>query len=64
MTEKQLTEWKDALAKSGIVYKTDDEYLEAMKNLAGFFDVLIQIDQRVKRNQTESSSEDDDSSKS
>lgn len=50
ITDKQLEDWKKALAKSNIVYDTDEEYREAMNNLAGFFDVLIQIDleQRAK----------------
>lgn len=50
ITGKQLEDWKKALAKSNIVYDTDEEYREAMNNLAGFFDVLIQIDleQRAK----------------
>lgn len=49
MDEKKLAEWKQALAKSGITYETDEEYDEALKNLAGFFDVLIQIDLEQKR---------------
>lgn len=49
ITEKQLEDWKGALAKSNIFYDTDDEYREAMNNLAGFFDVLIQIDLEQKR---------------
>lgn len=49
ITDKQLEDWKKALAKSYIVYDTDDEYREAMNNLAGFFDVLIQIDLEQKR---------------
>lgn len=51
ITDKQLTAWKDTLAKSGIVYDTDDEYRDAMQNLAGFFDVLIQIDLQQKASQ-------------
>ena len=47
--EKKLAEWKQALAKSGITYDADEEYEEALKNLAGFFDVLIQIDLEQKR---------------
>lgn len=49
ITDKQLEDWKGALAKSNIVYDTDDEYREAMSNLAGFFDVLIQMDLEQKR---------------
>lgn len=49
MDANKLAEWKEALAKSGITYETDEEYEEALKNLAGFFDVLIQIDLEQKR---------------
>lgn len=48
MNAKKLAEWKQALAKSGITYETNEEYEEALKNLAGFFDVLIQIDQEQR----------------
>jgi hypothetical protein len=49
ITDKQLVGWKNALAKSNIIYDTDDDYREAMHNLVGFFDVLIQIDLEQKR---------------
>lgn len=49
ITDKQLEGWKNALAKSNIIYDTDDDYREAMHNLVGFFDVLIQIDLEQKR---------------
>lgn len=45
MSEKRLQSWKDTFAKSGIVYDTDDEYREAIYNLVGYFDLLIQMDQ-------------------
>ena len=48
LTDKELAEWKEAFAKSGIKYETDDEYREAVYNLVGFFDVLIQMDQQQK----------------
>lgn len=44
ITDKQLDEWKVTLAKSDITYDSDDDYREALLNLVGFFDVLIQID--------------------
>jgi len=50
LTPKQLQEWKEALAKSGIKYETDEEYKEALHNLAGYFDILIQIDLKQKNN--------------
>lgn len=49
ITDKQLEGWKASLAKSGIVYDTDDDYREALRNLTGFFDILIQIDLDQKR---------------
>jgi len=49
ITDKQLEGWKNALAKSNMIYDTDDDYREAMHNLLGFFDVLIQIDLEQKR---------------
>jgi hypothetical protein len=49
ITDKQLQDWKKALAKSDIVYDTDDEYREAINNLVGYFDILIQMDLEQKR---------------
>lgn len=43
-----LPKVKAAFAKSGIVYETDGEYFEAMENLVGFFDLVIQMDQEQK----------------
>lgn len=51
ISTKQLEDWKATLAKSGISYETDDDYREALRNLAGFFDVLIQIDLDQKKRQ-------------
>lgn len=52
LTEKQLQEWKETFAKDGIVYETDYEYREAVHNLVGFLDTLIEIDMEVKRKNT------------
>lgn len=49
LTDKQLDEWKETFANSGIKYETDDEYTEAVNNLIGFFDVLIQMDLKQKQ---------------
>lgn len=49
ITDKQLQDWKKTLAKSDIVYDTDDEYREAINNLVGYFDILIQMDLEQKR---------------
>ena len=51
MKNDEPTHWKDALAKSGISYSTDAEYEEAMQNLVGFFDILLQIELSAKKNQ-------------
>ena len=48
ITDKQLQDWKKALDKSNIVYDTDDEYREAINNLVGYFDILIQMDLEQK----------------
>lgn len=49
LSEIQLEQWKQAFAKSGIIYETAEEYEEAINNLTGFFDVLIQIDLQQKK---------------
>lgn len=48
ITGKDLEDWKMAFAKSGIQYDTDEEYQEAIYNLVGYIDVLIQMDQQQK----------------
>lgn len=54
LTNKRLQEWKELLAKDGIHYDTDEEYREAVTNLVGYFDVLIQMDlqQKADKNKT------------
>ncbi len=56
--EKDLAKWKATFAKDGIVYKTDEEYREAISNLVGFFDILIEIDQK-QMNSPDSAIDDD-----
>lgn len=46
ITGKDLESWKVAFAKSGIKYDTDAEYQEAIYNLVGYIDTLIQMDQQ------------------
>lgn len=46
--DKSLAKWKATFAKDGIKYDTDDEYREAINNLIGFFEILIEIDQKQK----------------
>ena len=48
ITGKDLESWKVAFAKSGITYDTDEEYQEAIYNLVGYIDMLIQMDQQQK----------------
>lgn len=48
ITGKDLEDWKVAFAQSGIKYDTDEEYQEAIYNLVGYFDTLIQMDQQQK----------------
>ncbi|MGB4758480.1 MAG: hypothetical protein WBP26_00305 [Candidatus Saccharimonadales bacterium] len=52
LTDMELKRWKETLAKDGIVYDTDDDYREAISNLVGYFDVLIQMDMTQKQKQT------------
>lgn len=47
--EAQLARWKKSFAEDGIVYKTDEEYKEAINNLIGFFETLIEIDKQSKK---------------
>jgi len=48
ITGKDLESWKVAFAKSGIQYDTDAEYQEAIYNLVGYIETLIQMDQQQK----------------
>lgn len=54
LTDGQLKRWKENFAKDGITYDTDEEYREAVNNLIGYFDVLIQIDLEQKATSKES----------
>ena len=48
VTGKDLESWKVAFAKSGIKYETDEEYQEAIYNLVGYIETLMQMDQQQK----------------
>lgn len=48
INDVQLERWKKTLAKDGIIYDSDDDYREAISNLVGFFEILIEIDQKSK----------------
>ena len=49
LSDKELKKWKESFAKDGIVYESDNDYKEAVNNLVGYFDVLIQMDLEQKR---------------
>lgn len=49
INDGDLERWKSSFAKDGIVYDTDDEYREAINNLVGSFELLIEIDQKTKQ---------------
>ena len=51
--DKRLAGWKEAFAKSGIKYETDEEYQEAIHNLVSYFEVLIEMDKQQKANKKE-----------
>ena len=53
LTDKDLIKWREAFAKSGITYETDDEYREAIHNLVGYFEVLIEMDKQQKESMKE-----------
>jgi threonine dehydrogenase-like Zn-dependent dehydrogenase len=53
VTPKKLEMWKSKFAEMGIHYETDDEYIDAVNNLTGFFDVLIEMDLEQKRKKSE-----------
>jgi hypothetical protein len=50
--DESLERWKIALAKSSIEYKTDKEYYEALQNFTSFIDTLVEIDKRVKADES------------
>lgn len=45
---KSLESWKKAFAKSGIKYDTDEQYKEAVYNLVGYVETLIEMDKQLK----------------
>ena len=52
VSSKELEGWKKALAKSGIKYDTDEEYEEAIHNLVGYFEILIEMDKQQREEKT------------
>ncbi|HTE57194.1 MAG TPA: hypothetical protein VK694_00465 [Verrucomicrobiae bacterium] len=49
LTDEQLQRWKEVFAKDGIVYDTDDDYREAVSNLVGYFEILIEMDRSQRQ---------------
>ena len=52
LNPEELQKWKQTFAKDGIVYDSDDDYREAVHNLVGFFEVLIEMDKQQKETPT------------
>ena len=52
LSPEKLEKWKKTFADMGVVYDNDDDYREAVHNLVGYFDILIQMDlqQKTKKN--------------
>jgi hypothetical protein len=48
LSPEELQKWKDTFAKDGIAYSSDDEYREAVYNLVGYVELLIEMDQQQK----------------
>jgi hypothetical protein len=48
LSPEELQKWKDTFAKDGIIYNSDNEYREAVHNLVGYVELLIEMDQQQK----------------
>lgn len=48
LSDEQLREWKALFDKEGVKYESDEELIDMVRNLTGFFDVLIQMDLEQK----------------
>lgn len=55
--DESLAGWKAAFAKDGVVYKTDEEYYEAIHNFTGFVDTLVEIDRSLKASENKDGDE-------
>ncbi|MEO5498943.1 MAG: hypothetical protein ABIR46_00420 [Candidatus Saccharimonadales bacterium] len=51
LSMEELKRWKKIFAEDGITYENDGKYIEAVTNLVGYFDTLIQIErsQKIKK---------------
>jgi len=49
MDDEALQRWKASFAKSGVHYETDSEYHEAIDNLVGFIELLLEIDRKEQK---------------
>lgn len=50
INDEHLKSLKQSFAKSGINYKSDNDYLAASQNLNGLIDILLKIDNDPKSN--------------
>lgn len=48
LSPEELQKWKDTFAKDGIMYDSDDDYREAVHNLVGYVNLLIEMDQQQR----------------
>ena len=48
LSDKRLREWKALFDKEGVKYESDDEVIEMVNRLVGYFDILIQMDLESK----------------
>ncbi|MCL4353462.1 hypothetical protein M1615_03300 [Patescibacteria group bacterium] len=60
LSDESIQEFKEIFKKEYGKEYTDSEAREAAKNLVGFFDLLIKVDQRNKQNKNKSNAGKDD----
>ena len=55
LSPEELQRWKDTFAKDGIMYDSDDDNREAVHNLVGYVNLLVEIDQQQKNEESRKS---------
>lgn len=55
LSPEELQRWKDTFAKDGIMYDSDDDYREAVHNLIGYVNLLVEMDQQQKNEESRKS---------
>lgn len=55
LSPEELQRWKDTFAKDGIMYDSDDDYREAVHNLVGYVNLLVEMDQQQKNEESRKS---------